>query len=69
MNNQDIMALSLSELHEKLNEERELLYKMKFNHTVTPIENPNKIKASRRLVARFLTEINRRRHENANTNA
>lgn len=69
MNNEDIKALSISELHEKLKEERELLYKMKFNHAVSPIENPNKIKASRRLVSRFLTEINRRRHENANTNA
>jgi large subunit ribosomal protein L29 len=69
MTTKDITALTKSDLHEKLKEERELMYKMKFNHTVTPIENPNKIKASRKLIARFLTEINRRRHENANTNA
>jgi large subunit ribosomal protein L29 len=48
-----------------LKDERELLQKLKFSHAVSPIENPGKIKASRKLVASYMTEINRRRHQKA----
>ena len=69
MNTKEIIALSDADLKEKLGEERAIFQKLKFNHAVSPIENPNKIKLSRRLIAQYLTEQNRRKNEMANTNA
>lgn len=57
MNNKEIRQLSVADLREKLAEEQELYQKMKFSHAVSPVENPMKIKASRRLIARYLTEL------------
>lgn len=59
----EIRQLSTADVVEKLKEEQELLQKMKFSHAVSPVENPMKIKASRRLVARYLTEINARKQQ------
>jgi len=63
MNMKEIRQLSTADVVEKLTEERELLQKMKFSHAVSPVENPMKIKASRRLIARYLTELNARKQQ------
>ena len=63
MEYQDIKNLTEKELHLNLKDERAQLQKMKFNHAVSPIENPHKIRITRRTVAKYLTEINRRRHD------
>lgn len=60
MENKDIVALSLSELKDKLKEEKFMLNKIKINHTVSPIENPMKIRESRKLVARLSTELTKK---------
>lgn len=60
MKYKDIKDLSVAEIREKLAEERTLYTKLKFNHAVSPIENPMKIKTSRRLIARYLTELTAR---------
>ena len=65
MKTTEIRQLTTVDLVDKLREERTLLQKMNFSHAVSPIENPMKIKASRRLVARYLTELNRRNQEQA----
>lgn len=49
-----------SELKEKLDAERVMLQKMKLQHAVSPIENPSKIKESRKNIARYLTELRAR---------
>jgi large subunit ribosomal protein L29 len=59
----DIKQLTEKELHLNLKDERAQLQKLKFSHAVSPIENPHKLRASRKLIARYITEINRRRHE------
>lgn len=59
----DIKKLTDKELHLNLREERDQLQKMKFNHAVSPIENPHKLRVTRRTIAKYLTEINRRRIE------
>lgn len=64
----EIKELTDKELHGALRDERMHLQKLKFGHTVTQIENPGKIRFSRRLVAKFLTEINRRKNELSSTN-
>ncbi|MCB0763052.1 MAG: 50S ribosomal protein L29 [Flavobacteriales bacterium] len=56
MENAVIRELSSEELEEKLAEERLKLAKMKMNHAVSPIENPQELKHSRRLIARLMTE-------------
>jgi len=58
MKNSEIKSLSVEELKNKLIDEKENLNKLKFSHSVTPIENPMKIKESRKLIAKIKTEIN-----------
>ena len=57
MKNSDIKALSVAELNEKLISEKEALRKIKFAHKVSAIENPMKVKETRKLVARLKTEL------------
>ena len=57
MKTNDIKDLTLDELKEKLGTEKEALRKMKFAHQVTAIENPMKIKETRRLIARINTAL------------
>lgn len=60
MKQEVISELSTAELKERLEEERLQLSKLRMNHAVSPLENPNKIKAYRRTVARISTELRRR---------
>ena len=55
MKNNEIKDLTLDELKEKLGSEKETLRKMKFAHQVSAIENPMKIKETRRLIATINT--------------
>ena len=55
-----IIELTTPELIERLEEERKQLTKLKLNHAVSPLENPNKIKAFRRTIARLKTELRKR---------
>jgi large subunit ribosomal protein L29 len=57
MKNSEIRALSVNELTEKIVSEKEALRKMKFAHQVSAIENPMKIKETRKLIARLKTEL------------
>ncbi|MBI1305412.1 MAG: 50S ribosomal protein L29 [Bacteroidetes bacterium] len=61
MTYEDIKQMNNKELHANLREERKQLQKLQFNHAVSPIENPTKIKASKKVVARMLTEISARK--------
>jgi large subunit ribosomal protein L29 len=60
MKNDEIRALTLDELKEKLNSEQDGLRKLRFAHQVSAIENPMKIKETRRLVARLKTDLKAR---------
>lgn len=60
MKNNVIKELSDAELQERLTVEKLQLNKMKINHAVTPLENPNVIKESRRGIARIMTELRNR---------
>lgn len=57
----EIKKLTEKELHANLKDERLQLKKLRFNHAVSSIENPNKIRESKKVIARLLTEINSRR--------
>ena len=58
-----IRELSTPDLHDRLEEEKKQLIKLKLNHAVSPLENPNKIKDYRRMIARIHTELKRREIE------
>jgi large subunit ribosomal protein L29 len=60
MKNNDIKDLSVEELKEKLISEKEVLRKMKFAHQVSAIENPIRIKATRRQIARINTLLHQK---------
>ena len=55
-----VRELTSGEIVERLDEEKRQLSKLKLNHAVSPLENPNKIKAYRKTIARLETELRRR---------
>ncbi len=65
MKQEEIKELSLDDLKDRLNEEKSFLQKTKLHHAVSPVENPQIIKASRRTVARLNTELRARELEAA----
>ncbi len=58
-----ILELSTADLKDRLEEEKKQLTKLKLNHAVSPLENPNKIKEYRRTIARIKTELTKRELE------
>ncbi|MCK5207665.1 MAG: 50S ribosomal protein L29 [Cyclobacteriaceae bacterium] len=58
MKNSELNTLSIEELNQRLLSEKEILQKQKFAHAISPIENPMKIKETRRTIARILTLLN-----------
>ena len=57
METEEIKKLSDAELKEKVAGERTMLTKLKLQHSVSPIENPMRLRAQRKLMARLLTEV------------
>jgi large subunit ribosomal protein L29 len=64
MKNSEIKELTTAEIIEKISITREELIRMKLNHTVNPLENPVKIRFTRKDVARLNTELRNRQLEN-----
>jgi large subunit ribosomal protein L29 len=58
-----IKELSTQDLIDRLEEEKKQLTKLKLNHAVSPLENPNKIKDYRKTIARIQTELRKRELE------
>ncbi len=63
MKQSEIKELSMNDLLERLEQEQKQLVKLKINHAVTPIENPNKIKEYRKTIARLKTEVAARNNQ------
>jgi len=60
MNSSEIKELTIQELQERLESEETLMVRMKMNHAVSPLDNPNKIVETRRNIARLKTEVRAR---------
>jgi large subunit ribosomal protein L29 len=60
MENKEISNLSINDLKAKIKEEKALLNKLIINHAVSPIENPMKVRTSRKLIARLSTELTKK---------
>jgi large subunit ribosomal protein L29 len=58
---QDIVKdLTTDEIRDRIIEERGIYNKLTMSHAVSPIENPMKIRVSRRFIARLETEYKKR---------
>ncbi len=62
----EIRELSTADLIERLDTERLMLTRMKLNHAISPLDNPQKIKQARKNIARLLTELRERELNNKN---
>ena len=60
MNSSEIRELSIKELEERLESEENMMQRMRMNHAVSPLDNPNKIIETRRNIARLKTEMRAR---------
>jgi large subunit ribosomal protein L29 len=60
MKTSEIRELTTKELEERIEAEKLLLTKLKINHAISPLDNPMKIRHTRRDIARMLTELRKR---------
>jgi large subunit ribosomal protein L29 len=60
MKTSEIKELSTSDLLERIDTERTMLVRMKLNHAITPLDNPQKVKDVKITIARLLTELRTR---------
>ena len=58
----EIKGLTIAEIEEKLASARAELQKMELAHVVTPIENPMKIRQTRRDIARLNTILTEKKN-------
>ena len=56
----EIKELSTSDLQERLDTEKTMLVRLKLNHAISPLDNPQKIKLARNTIARLMTELRSR---------
>jgi len=64
MKNADLQPLTVEELKQKLEAEIESLTKLRFAHAISPIENPMKIRESRKVIARIATMLKNKELQN-----
>ena len=60
MKTSEIKELSTSDILERIDTERTMLVRMKLNHAITPLDNPQKVKEVKLTIARLLTELRTR---------
>lgn len=60
MKNKEIVGLTTKEIAERIDTEKFNLTKLRMNHAISPLENPQRIKDLRRVIARLKTELRKR---------
>ncbi len=63
MKQSEIFELTDKELKERLDNEKDYMSRLRLNHAISPLDNPNKIVETRRRIARMMTETTRRQKE------
>ena len=61
---EDIKELGTQELRERLEQMQKEYLQQRINHAVTPLDNPAKITADRKMIARVKTELRQRELNN-----
>ena len=54
MKTTEIRELSVKEIEERIENEKNLIFRQKMNHAISPLDNPMKIKETRRNVKRMM---------------
>ena len=57
---QDLTSVNAEELNHELESNQLKLTKMKFNHAISPLEDTNVIKQTKKEIARIKTELRKR---------
>lgn len=60
MKTSEIKELSTPDLLERIDTEKTLLVRMKLNHAITPLDNPQKVRELKLTIARLHTEMRTR---------
>ncbi|PLX08185.1 MAG: 50S ribosomal protein L29 [Marinilabiliales bacterium] len=60
MKNKEILGLTTKEIVERIETEKLSLTKLRMNHAVSPLENPQRLKEVRKVIARLKTELRKR---------
>lgn len=63
----EIRELSTPDLIERIDTEKTMLVRLRLNHAITPLDNPQKLKQARKNIARLMTEL-KARELNKNSN-
>ena len=60
MKKEEIKELSTQDLKDRLEQMEQEYAQLKINHSISPLDNPAKITADRRMIARVKTELRNR---------
>lgn len=60
MKYKDILELTTKEIKELISEEQDKFARMRISHSVNPLDNPMKLKDTKRTIARLKTELKKR---------
>jgi len=56
----EITELSVKEIEERIDNERNFLIKQKLNHAISPLDNPLKIRETKKTIARLETILRKK---------
>jgi large subunit ribosomal protein L29 len=61
MKTKEIRELSIKEMEERIDAEKNTLIRLRLNHAISPLDNPMKIRHTRRNIAKLETEVGLRK--------
>jgi len=66
MKTAEVKELSTKEIKERIEDGKSMLVKMKLNHHISPMDNTLKIRSTRRIIAKLITELHSRETKELN---
>jgi large subunit ribosomal protein L29 len=63
MKTSEIRELTAKEIEERIENEKSLIFRQKMNHAISPLDNPMKIRETRRNIARLETLLRQKQKE------
>jgi large subunit ribosomal protein L29 len=68
MKTSEIRELSIKEIEERIENEKNFLFRQHLNHAISPLDNPLKLRESRRNIARLNTILSQKKSEQKQAN-
>ncbi len=63
----EIEGLSIKEIEERIDNEKTFLIRQKLNHAISPLDNPMKIRETKRTIARLYTILKKKKEIDVDT--